>query len=110
MKEGPPIHLPCRTATPELMTRLRNFTLQVYDEKGAMVTEGKGAALLGDPLNVVLWIKDSLAAEGKQLNKGDLLSLGTIGRMMPAKPGTTVRAKYIDLDPKGPVEISVTFK
>ncbi|MCX5810171.1 MAG: hydratase [Proteobacteria bacterium] len=104
---GEPIPL---AATPEWMNRLRNFTLQVYDEKGAMVTEGKGTALLGDPLNVVLWIKDSLVAEGKQLKKGDLLSLGTIGKMMPAKPGTTVRAKYIDLDPKGPVEISVTFK
>lgn len=67
-------------------------------------------ALLGDPLAVVLRIKDSLAAEGTQLKKGDLLSLGTIGKMMPVKPGTAVRAKYIDLDPQGPVEIDVTFK
>jgi len=104
---GDPIPL---AATPEWMNRLRNFTLQVYDEKGVMVTEGKGSALLGDPLAVVLWIKDSLAKEGKKLKKGDILSLGTIGKMMPAKPGTAVKAKYIDLDPKGPVEISVTFK
>jgi 2-keto-4-pentenoate hydratase len=103
---GEPISL---SATPEWMARLKNFTLQVYDEKGTVVTEGKGSALLGDPLTVVLWIKDSLAAEGKKLKKGDLLSLGTIGKMMPAKPGV-VKAKYIDLDPNGPVEISVTFK
>ena len=103
---GEPIPL---SATPEWMARLKNFTLQVYDEKGTVVTEGKGSALLGDPLTVVLWIKDSLAAEGKKLKKGDLLSLGTIGKMMPAKPGV-VKAKYIDLDPNGPVEISVTFK
>ncbi|HBE45044.1 MAG TPA: hydratase [Deltaproteobacteria bacterium] len=103
---GEPIPL---SATPEWMARLKNFTLQVYDEKGTVVTEGKGSALLGDPLAVVLWIKDSLAAEGKKVKEGDLLSLGTIGKMMPAKPGV-VRAKYIDLDPNGPVEISVTFK
>jgi len=103
---GEPIPL---SATPEWMARLKNFTLQVYDEKGTVVTEGKGSALLGDPLTVVLWIKDSLVAEGKKLKKGDLLSLGTIGKMMPAKPGV-VKAKYIDLDPNGPVEISVTFK
>lgn len=96
-------------ATPEWMDRLKDFTLQIYDEKGNMVAEGKGSALLGHPIAVVLWIKDSLASEGKQLRKGDLLSLGTVTRMMPAKPGTTVKARYIGLDPAGPVEISVSF-
>jgi 2-keto-4-pentenoate hydratase len=104
---GDPIPL---TASSEWMERLKNFTAQLFDEKGAVFSEGKGSALLDDPLNVVLWIKDSLAAEGKKLKKGDLLSLGSITKMMPTKPGTTVRAKFIDLDPKGPVEISVSFK
>lgn len=104
---GDPIPL---TASPEWMERLKNFTAQLFDEKGAVFSEGKGSALLDDPLNVVLWIKDSLATEGKKLKKGDLLSLGSITRMMPAKPGTTVRAKFNDLDPKGTVEISVIFK
>lgn len=104
---GEPILL---SATAEWMNRLRNFTLQVYDEKGTLLTEGKGSALLGDPLAVVLWIKDSLIKEGKQLKKGEILSLGTIGKMMTVKPGSVIKAKYLDLDPKGPVEISVTFK
>jgi len=103
---GKPIPLKAR---PEWIERLKNFTLQVFDEKGALVAEGKGTALLGDPLNVVLWIKDSLAAEGKKLKKGDLLSLGSLTKMMPSKPGATVKAVYTGLDPKGPVEISVTF-
>jgi 2-keto-4-pentenoate hydratase len=64
---------------------------------------------LGDPLNAVLWIKESLASEGKTLKKGDLLSLGTVTKLTPTKPDTTVKARYIGLDPKGPVEISVTF-
>ena len=96
--------------TQDWIDRLRDFTLQVYDEQGKMVAEGKGSALLGHPLNVVLWIKNSLAAEGKKLKKGDLLSLGTVTRMMPAKPGQTVKARYLGLDPKDPVEISVIFK
>jgi len=44
------------------------------------------------------------------LKKGDLLSLGTITKLMPTQPNTTIRAKYIGLDPRGPVEISVKFK
>ncbi|MBA4418458.1 MAG: hydratase [Syntrophus sp. (in: bacteria)] len=104
---GEPIAL---GATEEWRDRLKNFTLQLFDEKGTVIAEGKGTALLGDPLNVVLWLKESLAGEGKRLKKGDLLSLGSITRPMPAKPGTVLRAKYTGLDPRGPVEISVNFK
>jgi len=104
---GDPIPL---SATPEWQDRLKNFTLQIYDDKGTLLAEGKGSALLGDPLNVVIWLKNSLIAQGKKLNKGDLLSLGTITKPMPPKAGTGIKAKYIGLDPKGPVEISVSFK
>ena len=97
-------------ASKQWMDRLKNFKLQILDDKGTMLIEGQGSALLDHPLNVVLWIKDSLKAEGKKLKKGDLLSLGTITKLTPTAPNTTIRARYIDLDPKGPVEISVKFK
>jgi len=92
------------------MDRLKNFKLQILDEKGGVLSEGQGSGLLGDPLNVVMWIRDSLKAEGKKLKKGDLLSLGSITKLTPTSPNTTVRARYIDLDPKGPVDITVKFK
>ena len=92
------------------MDRLKNFKLQIFDEKGTVLSEGQGTNLLGDPLNVVIWIRDSLKAEGKELNKGDLLSLGSITKASPTAPNTTLRAHYIDLDPKGPVDITVKFK
>lgn len=92
------------------MNRLKNFKLQVLDEKGTVLSEGLGNSLLGDPLVVVLWIRDSLKAEGKKLKKGDLLSLGSITKGIPTAPNTTLRAHYIDLDPKGPVDINVKFK
>jgi len=104
---GKPIRI---KATQEWNDRLKNFTLQILDEKGNVTIEGKGSNLMDHPLNVVLWIKDSLKAEGKKLKKGDLLSLGTITKLVPTKPGTIVKARYIGLDPKGPVEISVSFK
>lgn len=97
-------------ASKEWMDRLKNFRLQILDEKGTVLVEGQGSNLLEHPLNVVLWIRDSLKAEGKKLKKGDLLSLGTITKLTPTAPNTLVRAKYIDLDPKMPVEISVKFK
>jgi len=104
---GTPISVKAST---EWMDRLKNFKLQILDEKGSVLGEGQGNSLLGDPLNVVMWIIDSLKAEGKKLNKGDLLSLGSITKLTPPTPNTTIRAVYSGLDPKGPVEISVKFK
>ena len=104
---GAPIPL---KASKEWMNRLINFKLQIIDDKGTVLSEGQGTSLLGDPLNVVLWIRDSLRAQGKKLNKGDLLSLGSISKMIPTAPNTSLRAHYIDLDPKGPVDVTVKFK
>lgn len=104
---GPPIPV---EASKEWMDRLKNFTLQIIDDKGTVRGEGRGTNLLGDPLDVVLWIRDSLKAEGKELNKGDLLSLGSVTKMIPPAPNTSLRAHYVNLDPKGPVDVTVKFK
>jgi len=97
-------------ATAEWMERLKTFKCQIYDEKGVMLIEGPGSNLMEHPMNVVLWIRDSLKADGIALKKGDLLSLGTITKLTPTAPNTTVFARYVGLDPKGHVVISVNFK
>lgn len=96
--------------TPDWFDRLASFKLDILDENGAVLATGEGKNVLDHPLNVTLWIKDSLKADGIRLKKGDLLSMGTITKLMPAKPDTTVKARYTGLDPKGPVEIEVRFK
>ncbi len=75
-----------------------------------LLAEGSGKALLGHPLRAVLWLRDSLAAEGRRLAAGDLLSLGSLTVPMPARPGTVVRARYLGLDPSGAVEISAAIE
>jgi 2-keto-4-pentenoate hydratase len=102
-------HMPVQ-ATAECMDRLKTFKCQIYDKSGAMLAEAPGSSLLDHPINVVLWIRDSLKADGIALKKGDLLSLGTITKLTPTAPGTTIKARYVGLDPKGPVEITVIFK
>jgi 2-keto-4-pentenoate hydratase len=104
---GNPIPL---TNQHDWQTRLASIRLEILDAKGTILATGNSRTLLGHPLNVVLWIKDTLQAEGKQLKKGDLLSLGTITPLMPVQPNTTIRAKYIGLDPNGTVEILVKFE
>lgn len=104
---GEPIFL---DSAAEWESRLNNLTLEILDADGKVLATGKGSNLLGNPLNVVLWIRDSLRAEGKQLKKGDLLSLGTITQLMPVKPNTSIRARYTGLKSDETVEIFVVFE
>ncbi|NEQ79909.1 MAG: hydratase [Moorea sp. SIO2I5] len=104
---GTPIPL---SATPDWEERLKNIKIVMVDKAGNELAVGKSSALLGNPLQVVLWLKDSLKASGKVLKKGDLLSLGSMTPLVPVKSGTTIRAQYIGLDPKDKVEISVSFE
>ena len=89
-------------------TRLSQIQVTIYDETGGRLASGNSKDLLGDPLNVVFWIKNQLDKQGKALKKGDLLSLGTITPLTPAKAGESIRAEYIGLMDK-PVEITVNF-
>lgn len=97
-------------ATDEWQEKLKKIRIFILDKDNNQLAVGESKALLGDPLKVVLWIKDSLQAQGKSLKTGDLLSLGTITPPIPIKSGTTIRAQYIGLNGKKPVEISVSFK
>ncbi len=58
--------------TAEWMERLKTFKCQIYDQSGKMLVEAPGSSLLDHPINVVLWIRDSLKKDGIALKKGDL--------------------------------------
>ncbi len=104
---GKPIPL---SSSVEWINRLRNMTIAIFNRNNEKIDSGQGNVLLGHPLNVVLWIRDSLKREGKKLKKGDLLSLGALTGMIPVKPDSVIRARYEGLDPRGPVEIFVKFE
>ena len=63
---GDPIPL---TNTDDWESRLGDISVEIFDADGNLLATGNSNALLGHPLNVVLWIKDALQAEGKQLKK-----------------------------------------
>ena len=104
---GEPIAI---TPTKEWEERFLEMSIEIFDQNGRKLTEGKGESLLGNPLKVVLWLRDSLKAEGKSLKKGDLLSLGTLAKMIPVKSGLAIKAIYKRLDPRGPVAVYLKFK
>jgi 2-oxo-hept-3-ene-1,7-dioate hydratase len=66
---------------------LGGFTARVLDGAGTELSSAPGAAVLGHPLNSVIWVARTLAAQGKALKPGDLVSVGALGPLHPMKPG-----------------------
>lgn len=73
---------------------------------GEKLQEFPSSVILGDPLAAALWLVETLRADGKQLKAGDLISLGSIGKLYPVSPGAMIEATYTGL-PGGPLTVFV---
>lgn len=103
---GDPIPL---TPGGDWMRRLAEFQVVLTDAGGATLAQGTGDALLGHPLNVVLWLARSLNRDNVRLKPGDLLSLGSLTPLVPVAGPGTIQARYEGLDPAGPVVLTAHF-
>ena len=67
---------------------------------GATASTGRGSACLGNPLNAMVWLADTLCERGTPLGAGDCVMTGSLGPMVPLSPGDEIRAEF---DPIGTV-------
>jgi 2-keto-4-pentenoate hydratase len=99
--------LPVR-ATPEFVDALETMTITLVDDSGKEHGKATGATILENPLNAVLWLIEDLRKNGKQLQPGDLISLGSVKAVTP-QPGQAYTVRYDGL-PGGPISVSVKVK
>jgi 2-keto-4-pentenoate hydratase len=64
---------------------------------GAIVSEGTGAACLGDPLAALMWLAHTARDLGDPLLAGQVVLSGALGRMVAVSPGATVTAEISSL-------------
>lgn len=95
--------------TPAFVEALGNMEALTVDETGQEIERAEARAILGHPLNVVLWLVEHVNARGQILRAGDVLSLGTMGTFRPVEAGRTVTVRYTGL-PGGDSEAVVTFR
>lgn len=95
-------------ATQAFADALLNMRIVVTDQDGRELARGTGAAILGHPLNAVMWLHEDLARGRVRLKPGDVLSLGSFTPPLTPKAGTTVTVRYEGL-PGNPA-VSVRFK
>jgi 2-keto-4-pentenoate hydratase len=72
------------------------MTVTATDQRGDELANAKGDALLGHPLNPVLWLIKDLAATDEKLQAGDLISLGSFARPQIPEAGQTVTVATMD--------------
>lgn len=61
---------------------------------GKETNAGTGAAVLGHPLNSLLWMHNALRSAGSGLRAGDWVSTGTCLGVIKAVPGSTVDVEF----------------
>lgn len=79
------------------------------DETGKELSRVKGSSLMGNPLNALLWLIESLRKDGLSLERGDDVSLGAMGPILTPDNGKTYTVRYEGL-PGGTPSATVTIR
>jgi len=90
----------------EFVDALANMTVVATDSSGKELGRLPGKAILGHPLNSVIWLAQDLKRRGKALKAGDVISLGSFGAPQPPQPGMTVTVTYEGLPGAKPVSVA----
>lgn len=81
----------------------KEVRMRLYRD-GELVSEGEGAACLGDPLAALAWLARTARDFGEPLRAGQIILSGALGPMVPVAPGNRFRAEL-----SGFGEVSATF-
>lgn len=96
--------IPVEDAT-AMLSALSSMMVTVKASDGEVLAEAPGSAVLGNPVNAALW----LMSKGIEFKEGDLISVGSIGPLIPpAKAKGMATVSYVGLP--GDPSVSVTFK
>ena len=91
---GNPVPLPAALETIEARVQIN----------GATVATGTGDAVLGNPLNSLIWLAGKLGTYDRALKAGDIIMTGSFTRQFPITPGDRIRTDFSGI---GAVEVSM---
>lgn len=97
-------------ADAQTVAALAAMKITAYDASGAALGEATGSAVLGSPLNVVLWLVTHLRESGLALKAGDLLSVGSFTPLTAPKAGQRVTVRYEGLPGSAAPTVTVSFE
>lgn len=80
------VHGGFRTATPELLDSLAGSTI-VLEKDGELQQSGLGSAVLGDPIESLMWLAQAIGAFGDRFEVGDVVIAGAVAASIPLAAG-----------------------
>lgn len=87
---------------------LRDMRVVMTDDVGNELANAPGAAIMGHPLNAVLWLVEDVRKSGGRLRVGDKLSLGSFS--VPHIPSREMRIRIRYLGLPGDPELHMRFR
>lgn len=87
---------------------LRDMRVVMTDDLGKEHVNAPGSAIMGHPLNAVLWLVEDIRKSGGRLRVGDKLSLGSFSAPLTPTRETRIKVRYIGLP--GDPEINLRFR
>jgi 2-keto-4-pentenoate hydratase len=69
----------------------------VLEQNGQIVATNTAAEVMGNPLNSLAWLANTLATMSRGLSAGDIVLTGSISKVLRPKPGDSVRASFTRL-------------
>jgi 2-keto-4-pentenoate hydratase len=69
----------------------------LFRRDGEIVRTGAGGAVLGSPVNALVWLANTLAAQGIALEAGHVVLSGSVTEAVPASTGTVFTAIFAGL-------------
>ena len=94
--------------TAEFAAALGTMHVVTRDGSGRELARGPGSAILGHPLNAVIWLAEDLRKSRVRLKPGDMLSLGAFSPPQRPTPGLAVTVRYLGLP--GEPAVTVRFR
>jgi 2-keto-4-pentenoate hydratase len=76
---------------------LRDVTMTMLDQSGAVVSRGTGAACLGDPVLALTWLARTAQELGFPLRAGEVILSGALGPMVAVAGGSSFTAALTGL-------------
>lgn len=77
----------------------------VITRNGELINTGAGAAAMGNPIQAVAWLANTLGPHGVTLEAGRFVMTGALSAAFAAQPGDVIRAEF---DRLGPVTVRTT--
>jgi len=95
-------------SNPEFIASLASMETIFQDEMGTIIQKSPGSSLMGNPMNVVLWLIEEFNRKGIILKEGDRLSLGSVGKLFPLKEANKTYTYTLNGISEIPAKVSIT--